>query len=162
MPINWNRRKYSKEEFILAWETSYSIAEVARKLNLNIYGSTYQTLKDTAKELKLNKNHMTGQAHLKNKTNPWAPKRPLEKVLVFGKKENNGNLKIRLIKELGWEHKCYSCNRDSWMGNKIPIELEHINGNSKDNRIDNLTFLCPNCHALTDTWRGRNMGRVME
>ena len=162
MPINWSRRKYSQEEFINAWNSSYSIAQVARELKLNIYGSTYLTLKETAKELGLTRTHMTGQGHLKNKNNPWAPKRSLQDVLVYGKKENNGNLKGRLIRELGWQHECSSCGLNEWMSKPIAIELEHINGNSKDNRIENLTFLCPNCHALTDTWRGRNMGRVVE
>lgn len=42
------------------------------------------------------------------------------------------------------------------MGQKIALELDHINGNNRDNRIENLRILCPNCHAMTDTWRGRN------
>lgn len=42
------------------------------------------------------------------------------------------------------------------MDKQIPLEIEHIDGNNKNNNKDNLTVLCPNCHALTDTWRGRN------
>ena len=45
----------------------------------------------------------------------------------------------------------------SWLGAKIPLELHHINGDNTDNRIENLQLLCPNCHALTDNYRGKNI-----
>lgn len=162
MTVNWKRRKYSKEDFISAWENSFSIAEVARKLKLNIYGSTYATIKDTANELGLSPSHMTGQGHLKGKTHNWTPRRNSKDVFVISRKENHSVLKNRLVKDFNWEWKCFECKRKEWMGKRIPIELEHINGNNKDNRIENLKFLCPNCHALTPTWRGRNIGRVLE
>ena len=50
-------------------------------------------------------------------------------------------------------------NYKTWMGEPIPLELEHINGNHLDNRLENLTILCPNCHALTPTYRGKNIKR---
>lgn len=161
MPINWSRRKYSEDDFIYAWNSSFSIAEVARKLELNIYGSTYTTIKDTAKELNLSSAHMTGQGHLKGKTHGWTPKRDNKDVFAVGKKENNGTLKNRLVKDFGWELCCQECGNKEWMGQPISIELEHINGDNHDNRIENLKFLCPNCHALTPTWHGRNIkGRL--
>lgn len=159
MPINWNRRKYTKEEFIEAWEASDSIAECARKLNLTIFGSTYRTMATTAKELNLTKTHMTGQAWLKGKHHGWSPRRSNEIIFVAGKNENNNILKQRLL-EMGWSWECHSCGLKEWLGEKIPIELEHVDGDSTNNVIENLKFLCPNCHALTPTWRGRNRKRV--
>ncbi len=41
----------------------------------------------------------------------------------------------------------------------MPLELDHVNGDPTDNRLENLRILCPNCHALTDNYRGRNIGR---
>lgn len=66
-------------------------------------------------------------------------------------------LKKRLMKELNWEHKCHCCNLTEWQGKPIPLEMEHKNGVHNDNRIENLAFLCPNCHALTDTYKGKNV-----
>jgi 5-methylcytosine-specific restriction endonuclease McrA len=56
------------------------------------------------------------------------------------------------------EHKCEHCGKTEWLGYSIPLELHHINGIHTDNRIENLRVLCPNCHALTDNYRGKNIG----
>jgi len=58
------------------------------------------------------------------------------------------------------EYKCEKCGCDGhWQNGIISLEIDHINGDNKDNRIENLHYLCPNCHALTETYRGRNIGR---
>jgi hypothetical protein len=51
---------------------------------------------------------------------------------------------------------CNKCGISEWQGFKIPLELEHKDGNSTNNVRENLEGLCPNCHSITDTWRGRN------
>ena len=83
---------------------------------------------------------------------------PLSEILVV---DSNYNcmylLRKRLKKELGWEHKCVVCNNTEWNNQPIPIQIDHINGDHFDNRIENLRFLCPNCHAQTDTYCGKNM-----
>lgn len=53
---------------------------------------------------------------------------------------------------------CSSCKGETWMGNPIPLELDHIDGNAGNNRLDNLRLLCPNCHALTPTHKAKNKG----
>jgi hypothetical protein len=82
----------------------------------------------------------------------------MEEILVENSEYSNGPLlKQRLIKEKEFEYKCYNCNLTEWVGKPIPLELEHKNGIHTDNRIENLTFLCCNCHALTDTYKGKNV-----
>lgn len=66
-----------------------------------------------------------------------------------------GNHKQVLIIERG--HICECCGLSEWFGSKIVLELEHSDGNNKNNVKDNLKLLCPNCHSLTPTWRGRNI-----
>ena len=54
------------------------------------------------------------------------------------------------------DHKCAKCGIDEWQGSPISLELEHKDGNHCNNSRDNLEGLCPNCHSITSTWRGRN------
>lgn len=70
---------------------------------------------------------------------------------VYG---GGGSHKAVLIKERG--HRCECCGLTEWMGNKITLELEHVDGDNQNNVKDNLKLLCPNCHSYTDTWKGRN------
>ncbi len=87
----------------------------------------------------------------------------LEDILIENSPYNNNyTLKIRLVKELGWELRCSRCNLDEWLGQPIPIDLDHINGDHYDNRIENLRFLCRNCHGLTDTFCGKNKKQLKE
>jgi 5-methylcytosine-specific restriction endonuclease McrA len=68
-----------------------------------------------------------------------------------------GQHKKVLMKERG--HKCQRCNLKEWLNQPITLELEHIDGDNKNNVKDNLELLCPNCHSYTDTWRGRNISK---
>ena len=62
-------------------------------------------------------------------------------------------LKIRLINEGYLEPQCAICERHFWVGETIPLQLDHINGNNDDNSLENLRLLCPNCHAQTPQYR---------
>lgn len=68
-------------------------------------------------------------------------------------------LKKRLIETGIKEWKCERCLQTEWMGSPIPIELHHKNGNSNDHVLANLEILCPNCHAMTDNYRGKQNAR---
>jgi Zn finger protein HypA/HybF involved in hydrogenase expression len=80
-------------------------------------------------------------------------------LLVRGAPITTAQLRRRLIEEGVLEARCSRCGLSEWQGQPIPLELDHINGDRRDNRLVNLRLLCPNCHALTDTYCGRNIGR---
>jgi Zn finger protein HypA/HybF involved in hydrogenase expression len=64
------------------------------------------------------------------------------------------SLRFRILYEQ--ENKCNKCGLDEWLGESLVLELEHKDGNHFNNDRNNLEMLCPNCHSLTETWRGRN------
>lgn len=85
--------------------------------------------------------------------------KPLSEILVKDSSYQSYKLVKRLLSEGIKERKCEYCNRTTWNNNPIPIELHHINGDHHDHRIENLQILCPNCHAQTDSYRGKNIGK---
>lgn len=101
-----------------------------------------------------------GRGWNKGLTGFSSPRIALDKVLVSGSSFQSHKLKNRLIKAgIKFPH----CEECGWAqrsnDGRLPLELDHINGDSCDNRLENLRILCPNCHSLKPTHRGRNRKR---
>ncbi len=85
---------------------------------------------------------------------------PLELILKAGRRRNRNHVKGRLLVARLKEPRCETCGLTEWQGRPISLELHHTNGDGLDNRLENLRLLCLNCHSQTDTWGGRNKGRL--
>ena len=86
---------------------------------------------------------------------------PIAIYLVAGRvKTNRTHLKLRLIAAGLKSSRCEQCGLTEWRGRPLSIALHHANGNGKDNRLENLIFLCPNCHSQTASFAGRNARRA--
>ena len=83
----------------------------------------------------------------------------LEQILVNPSNYQSNKLRKQLLKHDVKQHQCEVCGLIEWMDKPIPLEVNHINGNKHDNRLENLEIICPNCHAQTDTYRGKNIGK---
>lgn len=153
-----SKRSWTDNEFIEAVRNSLSYAQVIRKLQLKVAGSNYDTVKRKIEELGLDTSHMTGQGwNQGERFTPLKKSMPLSEILVKHSPFVNANhLKERLLKEGIKERKCECCGNTEWMGKPIALELHHINAVKDDQRLENLVLLCPNCHALTDNYRGKN------
>lgn len=150
---------YNKENLASAVLKSFSIRETLKKLGLSPSGGNYESIKGAFKKLGIDTSHFTGQGHLRGKKCPWR-KRPLHEILVKGRLENTWRLKNRLLKEGVKQHQCENCGGKKWLGKPTPLELHHLDGDRKNNLLDNLELWCPNCHTLTGNYRGKKNKRV--
>jgi hypothetical protein len=84
---------------------------------------------------------------------------PIDELLVAGRPRSRGHLRSRLVRAGLKEERCEDCGLDEWRGRPLRVTLHHVNGDPYDNRLENLAFLCPNCHSQTPNFGGRN-GRL--
>ena len=147
--ISWDIEKLPE---VVANSTCW--VDVIRAYGLNDKSAgNWKTFQSYANRLGIDTSHFVG----KRSGRAVSPnKRSLDEILVADSDYRGCHLRGRLIQSGLKPDRCESCHLGEWMGQKIALELDHINGNNRDNRIENLRILCPNCHAMTDTWRGRN------
>ena len=150
------RRSWTEADLIVSVAESWSMAQVLRRLGLRPAGGNYEQIKAVMATLGLDSSHWTGQAHLRGKTNPNVPRRPLDSILRNGVSFQSNKLRKRLLREGLLKPVCSNCGGLEWLGQPIPLELDHLDGDKNNNQIDNLRLICPNCHALTPTYRGKN------
>lgn len=143
----------------LVVKDSFSKAEVLRKLNRRPVGGNYKILDFALKDYNIDISHFTGAGWRKGSQIPVIKLTNLQDILRENSRYSSFKLKKRLIKEGYKQHRCENCLQEKWLGNPIPVELDHINGINTDNRLDNLRLLCPNCHALTPNYRGKNKNK---
>ena len=139
-------------------KNSFSYSDVLRKLNLTTRGgSSTDILKNRIRTLECDTSHFC-----QNKSARKALlRKPLYEVLIENSTYTNIHyLKTRIISEMLLDYKCSICgNNGVWMGKTLSLHLDHINGKNNDHRIENLRFLCPNCHSQTPTYSGKNKNR---
>lgn len=151
--------KYSRDILAPLIKANTSYAGVLKALGLGLTGGSQLNLKSWIQKYGLDTSHFVGQAHLKGV--PSNAKLKPEEVLVLnrtGLKEKVHILREALLSS-GCTEKCEMCGMTtSWRGSPIRLQIDHRNGNPLDNRLENLRFLCPNCHSQTETFGAKNRG----
>jgi len=142
-----------KDELVEIVKSSSSLKEIATKIGKSTKGGSFFILKNRLNEDNIDYSHIQlGSGHNKGKNLQINKPKPIAEILVEESHFSRFHLKKRLIKEGILEYKCSICgNTGIWNNKKMTLELDHINGKSNDNRIENIRFLCPNCHSQTDT-----------
>lgn len=142
--------KFTKEEINLMIAESFSIRELATKLGYAMdSGGSAKTIKAMISKLELDISHFTGRG--------WNKDNYDYSRFTNGNYVQPNNALSALIALRG--RKCESCQRETWNDEPIPLEVHHINGVSLNNTLDNLAIYCPNCHAQTENFRGKNINK---
>ena len=160
-------RSWTDEDLVAAVSVSKSYRNVLKLLGLIPAGGNYVQVQYRIRMLELDTTHFTGK-HWNKGTQYHTKALPrLETLLVIGDRTQSYKLKKRLFSEGLKTPKCELCGwAERAADGRMPVELDHINGDHYDNRLANQRLLCPNCHSLQPTHRGKNkkvhLARVVE
>jgi len=148
--------KLTDEQFVELLKNSSNIAEVLFKLGYSVKGNSwgYSQVKRRMTDLNLDYSVFKGKSVVYDniriqKINP-------NDILKENCKHSRTVLRRYIIKHNLIPYKCAICGCTEWQGRTLSLELDHINGINNDNRLENLRFLCPNCHSQTSTYGSRN------
>ncbi|RTL00408.1 MAG: HNH endonuclease, partial [Proteobacteria bacterium] len=135
------------QDFIELVKKSKTMSSLLSFFGLANKGGNYKTCRDRIKELNLDTSHFLGRNDSSNFHRKITKETFLSR-LTAGSNHSRNHLKTNIIKFNIIEYKCYQCNNVGfWQGRHLSLQLDHINGISDDNRVENLRFLCPNCHS---------------
>ncbi len=152
------KHSVTDEEFISIVRSSFSIKQVIESCGLIPAGGNYKTTNQRIKSLGLDTSHFKGQSWNKGRKFPQFNV-PIEKYLNNEQTISSYALKAKLFLEGLKKECCENCGLHTWQDVKIPLELHHIDGNNSNNNLENIQILCPNCHALTPNYRGKNKSK---
>lgn len=154
--------KYTREILENAAKHSTSVTEVMQIINCPMSGGGHGHISNKLKKYGIDTSHFKSSVQQLiegNQKRANAIKKKPEQILCVSSSENRIKRKYlhRALQQIGREYKCERCKISSYNNCQITLEVDHINGDWKDNRSENLRYLCPNCHSQTDTSYRKNM-----
>lgn len=147
--------KYKKEQLESIVKFSKSWNEVCVKLGLLPKGGSQSYIKKIAVQFEIDFTHFPGQSHNKGKTS--SKRTTAEDYLKSSQSVTSHRLKSKLIRDGLKKEKCELCGLSEWYGEKLPVELDHKDGDHSNNELNNLQILCPNCHSIKTRKERKNL-----
>ncbi|MET9814161.1 MULTISPECIES: HNH endonuclease signature motif containing protein [unclassified Streptomyces] len=153
--------KWTRDVLERAVAASTNMCEVLRHLGLDVVGGHHTHISRRIKAYGIDTSHFQVPTR---RGKPWRPRTP-EALLVEQPADRARRIPSDRLKwamaACGVAERCALCGTEAvWRGRPLPLEVDHVNGRWRDNRIENLRLLCPNCHATTDSYRGRGKRRA--
>lgn len=143
-------KKIDDEEIIKACQEELTMAKASIRLGLH-----YNTFIRKAKKLGVYRPNQGAKGT--SKPSPLS-KIPTKEILEgLHPHYQTNKLRLRLISEGIKNEECEICGIKNWNGKKLSFELDHIDGDRTNHKLENLRIICPNCHSQTETYRGKNI-----
>ena len=150
---------WDKEKIKDAIEKSECKSDVLRFLGITLKSGNFQTLDRYIKKYDLESSNLV---YKNDRGSKWVSELNDEEVFCVNSPLQTGKIKRRILKKKLIEYKCEKCKNDgTWMGEVLILQLDHRNGINDDHRLENLRFLCPNCHSQTETFCRSNKNIVV-
>lgn len=140
--------QYTEEELREIVEKSYSYKELLQNLGYTTFGgNNNKTVQKMLEKYNISIEHFTTKKGIE---------RTEDNIFCKNSTASQATLRRWFIKKQYIEYKCDLCgNSGEWNGQPLVLQLDHIDGDNHNNTIDNLRWLCPNCHSQTDTFCGK-------
>lgn len=144
------------EQFVELIKNSTNISEVLFKLGYSVKGNSwgFSQVRQRMDDLNIPMSSFKGKSAAIEKSKQSSL--TAETLFKENCKHNRNCLRRFIINNNVLPYKCAICGISEWNGKTLSLELDHINGVNNDNRLENLRFLCPNCHSQTTTYGSRN------
>ncbi|OMI33828.1 HNH endonuclease signature motif containing protein [Streptomyces sparsogenes] len=156
------KRPLPRDELLRAVAESYSVAGVLRALELPNGGASRALVQRSIASYGISTAHFIGQGHQGGRLSPHRKSAAaiLRKLEPGAARTKSSQLR-RALAESAVPRVCGECGTgDTWQGRRLVLEIDHINGDRWDNRLENLRYLCPSCHSQTRTFSGRGRQRT--